>query len=157
MTAATTCVWLGREDARKAIDLWCELVPGARLVREQTFPNPAGEDYSADVYTVEIAGRPVQVMGAGNTPEHSMAMSIWLEVDDQAALDRVWDGFVAAGGKALACGWVVDPYGVHWQVLPATFPELTDPSDPARAQRVIEQVWRMGKLTFEALDEAARG
>ena len=69
-----------------------------------------------------------------------------------------------AGGDALhvslsrgPCGWLTDPFGLPWQVVPAQLPELMRDPDAARAQRVTQAIMRMGKLGIAELPRAADG
>lgn len=34
-------------------------------------------------------------------------------------LDRTWDALLAGGGRAQACGWLIDGLGPRWQIVPA--------------------------------------
>ncbi|WP_040162011.1 VOC family protein [Nigerium massiliense] len=156
MTDASTCLWFSSEDAPKAIELYTTLIPGSRVVETQQFDNEQQTDHSVSIWTIEIAGRTTHVMGADHSERFTTAHSMWLIVDDQEQLDRVWDGFLAAGGTEMQCGWIVDPFGLPWQVLPAAWERLTS-GDPARAQRVVEALWQMVRIDVAALEAAARG
>ncbi|GAB3624758.1 VOC family protein [Mariniluteicoccus endophyticus] len=156
MTTARTCLWFTPEDAEKAIDLYTSLIPETRVVETTTFENADQPDGQVRVWTLQIAGTPFQMMASARPQGFTMAHSMWLVVDDQAELDRVWDGFLAAGGNELACGWIVDPFGLQWQVLPRVWEELTS-GDQARAQRVAEALWGMVRIDVAALEAAARG
>lgn len=156
MAGLSTCLWFAPADAPKAVELYTTLIPGSKVVGEQTFTNEQQAAGEVRVWTLEIAGRPVQVMGSDGNEPFTMAHSMWLVVDDQAELDRVWDGFLAAGGKEYACGWIGDPFGVHWQVVPAAWERLTKDADPAQAQRVVEALWQMVKIDIAKLEAAAR-
>jgi len=39
--------------------------------------------------------------------------------NDQAELDRYWNALLEGGGKAQACGWLIDRFGLRWQIVPA--------------------------------------
>lgn len=49
---------------------------------------------------------------------HDAAASICVELEGQAAADRLWEALLAPGGEAIRCGWLKDRWGVHWQVIP---------------------------------------
>jgi len=36
----------------------------------------------------------------------------------QAEIDRYWNALLENGGKPQACGWIIDKYGVRWQIVP---------------------------------------
>jgi predicted 3-demethylubiquinone-9 3-methyltransferase (glyoxalase superfamily) len=77
-------------------------------------------------------------------------------VDTQEELDRVWDALVAEGGHPVACGWLVDRWGLSWQVTPRAMGELMAAGgDPAAAARVFHAMQDMVKLDIAALRAAA--
>lgn len=153
MTALNVCLWLSPDDAPKAVALWTSLIPHSRVVFEDSLSNPAAGD--PRMWQLEIAGSTVHVMGAANNVPFAMSTSMWLVVADQAELDHVWDGFLAAGGTEMACGWIVDPFGVSWQVVPEAWLRLTKTDDRAQAQRVAEALWGMIRPDVAALEAAA--
>jgi predicted 3-demethylubiquinone-9 3-methyltransferase (glyoxalase superfamily) len=42
-----------------------------------------------------------------------------------------------AGGKEVQCAWLVDKFGLSWQILPANIGQLTSNPDPIKAGRVM--------------------
>lgn len=155
MSTLSTCLWFPPEVAPQAVEFYERVVPQTRVASTQAFTNadqPGGE---VRVWTLNVAGTSVHVMGAAHAQPFTMGHSMWLVVDDQAQLDVVWDAFLEAGGQAFACGWIADPYGVMWQIVPRAWEVLTDPSDPARAQRVAEALWGMVRPDIAALEAAA--
>lgn len=156
MARASTCLWFSPEDAPKAVEFYTSVIPGSRIVSTQTFANDQQPTGQVQVWTLEVAGSTVQVMGSGGNQPFTMAHSMWLLVEDQAELDQIWDAFLAAGGKEFACGWIADRFGVHWQIVPAAWERLIS-GDQARAQRVVEALWQMIRPDIAKLEEAAQG
>src|SRR5882724_9937496 len=93
-------------------------------------------------------------MSAGPHHEFNDAISIVVPCDDQAELDRCWNALLQGGGKAQACGWLIDRFGVRWQIVPAILDELMRDKDPARSKRVTDALLRMVKLDIAALEKA---
>lgn len=52
------------------------------------------------------------------------------------------------------CGWLVDRFGVTWQVVPTALMELLSDPDPTKVQRVTEVMLQMRKLDLAALQQA---
>ena len=75
---------------------------------------------------------------------------------NQAELDRYWDALLK-GGKAEACGWVQDKYGVSWQIVPAVMDEMMNDKDPARRKVVTDALLKMIKLDIAKLQAAYAG
>jgi predicted 3-demethylubiquinone-9 3-methyltransferase (glyoxalase superfamily) len=55
------------------------------------------------------------------------------------------------------CGWLKDPFGVSWQVVPRQLNELIGGSDPAGSKRAMEAMLRQTKLDVAELEQAYRG
>lgn len=156
MPTLNTCLWFSPDIAPKAIDLYTRVIPNSRVVSMTEFDNEQEPSGKVRIWTLNIAGTPTRVMGASHSQEHTMAHSMFLLAKDQAELDAVWDGFLAAGGKEFACGWIADPFGVSWQIIPEAWGRLIE--GPAeQAQRVAEALWSMVKIDVAVLENAARG
>lgn len=152
---ASSCLWFSPDVAPKAVALYTHLIPNARVAHTQVFDNADQPSGKVQIWTLELAGGTVQIMGSAGQEQFTTAHSMWLVVDDQARLDQVWDGFLAAGGHERQCGWITDPFGVPWQVLPAVWERLTRTDDRAQAQRVVEALWQMVRIDAAALEAAA--
>jgi predicted 3-demethylubiquinone-9 3-methyltransferase (glyoxalase superfamily) len=102
-----------------------------------------------------LLGQRFQAITAGPHHEFNDAISIVVTCDDQTELDRYWNALLQ-GGTAQACGWLIDRFGLRWQIVPAALDALMRDSDPARAKRVAEALLKMVKLDIAALQQAAR-
>ena len=60
---------------------------------------------------------------------------------NQDEIDRLWSS-LSDGGKEVQCGWLVDKFGVSWQIVPANIGELMSHPDPAKAGRVMQVLFR---------------
>jgi predicted 3-demethylubiquinone-9 3-methyltransferase (glyoxalase superfamily) len=76
--------------------------------------------------------------------------------DDQEELDRYWSALLEGGGKPQACGWLIDRFGLRWQIIPAVFEEMMRDQDAARSKRVTDAMLKMVKLDIAALEKAYR-
>lgn len=135
--------------AEAAVAFYCGLLPGARRLRT-VLGGPDGPDAVLAI-EFELDGRRHLVLNAGPGAPPSMAVSFVLSCVDQAEIDRFWEA-LAEGGQPSRCGWVIDRFGVHWQVVPARMPELL--GDPRRGERVFAAMIEMGKLDLAALEAA---
>ena len=61
-----------------------------------------------------LFGQQFQAISAGPLDRFNHAISFVVLCDDQAELDRYWDGLLANGGKAEQCGWLRDRFGLCW-------------------------------------------
>jgi predicted 3-demethylubiquinone-9 3-methyltransferase (glyoxalase superfamily) len=76
------------------------------------------------------------------------------EGEDQAEADAYWDALIAGGGTPGHCGWLKDPFGVSWQVVPMPLMELLGDPDPVRAARAHAAMLTQSRLDLAAMRAA---
>ncbi len=98
-------------------------------------------------------------MGYNGGPYFTFSEGISLYVDcvDQAEVDTYWDALVTAGATPTACGWIKDPFGISWQIVPRRFMELIRDENPEKVKAVMEAMMTMVKLDVAALERAYDG
>ena len=84
----------------------------------------------------------------------SEAFSMFLDCADQKEVDEYWDKLVRAGSKPSQCGWITDPFGVSWQIVPRRFMELMRDKNPKKVKAVVDAMMTMVKLDVAALEKA---
>jgi predicted 3-demethylubiquinone-9 3-methyltransferase (glyoxalase superfamily) len=95
-------------------------------------------------------------MTAGPHDEFNDAISIVVECDDQKELDRYWKALLRRGGKPQACGWLIDRFGVRWQIVPEILVKMMGDRNRARSKRVTDAMLTMVKLDIATLEKAYR-
>jgi len=150
-----TFLWYAHE-AEEAATLYASIFPDSHVdgVWTMAADSPSGPAGSVKVVDFTLFGQPFQAMTAGAHHDFNDAISIVVSCDDQAELDRYWDALLAAGGKPQACGWLMDRYGLRWQIVPAAMDDLMSRGDPAKRKRVAEAMMKMVKLDIAALEAA---
>jgi predicted 3-demethylubiquinone-9 3-methyltransferase (glyoxalase superfamily) len=155
MSCVSTCFWFDRS-AEAAATLYTALIPNSRIVsimrHGEGAPMPAGH---AHVVDFELDGVPYRALNGGPMYKLNEAASISVSCETQAEIDKLWDALTAEGGRELACGWLVDRFGLTWQIIPSRLNEWM--SDPAAAARVVAAFMPMMKLDIATLEAAARG
>jgi predicted 3-demethylubiquinone-9 3-methyltransferase (glyoxalase superfamily) len=84
------------------------------------------------------------------------AISFYVNCENQQQVDELWDKLLQ-GGKADQCGWLVDKYGVSWQIVPTVLIEMLQDKDPVKANRVMQAMLKMIKLDIKILRQAYDG
>jgi predicted 3-demethylubiquinone-9 3-methyltransferase (glyoxalase superfamily) len=69
-------------------------------------------------------------------------------------VDEYRDKLVKAGAAPTRCGWIKDPFGLSWQIVPRRFTELIADRDPAKVKAVMEAMLTMVKLDVAELERA---
>lgn len=87
-----------------------------------------------------------------------VAEGVSLSVDcaDQAEVDALWAKFLQAGATPSQCGWIKDPFGLSWQIVPRRFTELIQDPDPKKVKAVMDAMLKMVKLDVAELERAHR-
>ncbi|HUR67983.1 MAG TPA: VOC family protein [Candidatus Thermoplasmatota archaeon] len=144
VVGVTPFLWFDK-DAEKAARFYVSLLEGSKVV-------------SATPMSVEftLAGQDFYALNGGPTYELTPAFSFFVVVKTQAEVDRLWDALTADGGKESRCGWLVDRFGVSWQIIPQRLTQLLSHKE-AKVQRAsFAAMMTMGKIDIAALDAAAK-
>src|ERR671919_411081 len=152
-----THLWYAKE-AEEAAAFYTSIFPDSRVERVWPLPveSPSGPAGSVKIVDFVLFGQHFQAMTAGPHHEFNDAISIVVLCDDQAELDRYWNALLEGGGKAQACGWLIDRFGLRWQIVPAILEEMMRDKDPARSKAVTDAMLKMVKLDIAALEKAYR-
>ena len=150
-----THLWYAKE-AEEAARFYASIFPDSRVDRVWPLPSdsPSGPAGSVKVVDFTLLGQRFQAMTAGPHHDFNDAISIVVLCDDQAELDRYWNALLEGGGKPQACGWLIDRFGLSWQIVPAVLDEMMRDSDAARSKRVADAMLKMVKLDIAALEKA---
>src|SRR5262245_8729653 len=153
-----THLWYAKE-AEEAAKFYASIFPDSRVERVTPLMSetPSGPPGSVKVVDFTLFGQRFQAISAGPHHEFNDAVSLVVLCEDQAELDRYWDALLAGGGKPQACGWLMDRFGLRWQIVPERMDEMMREGDHAQAKRVTEAMLRMVKLDIAALESAYRG
>jgi predicted 3-demethylubiquinone-9 3-methyltransferase (glyoxalase superfamily) len=104
----------------------------------------------------EVGGQEYFALNAGPEFAFTPAISMFVQCKDQEEVDYFWSRLVE-GGKESQCGWLVDKFGLSWQVIPDALPELLGDRDPKRAGRAMQAMLGMKKIDVAGLRRAADG
>jgi predicted 3-demethylubiquinone-9 3-methyltransferase (glyoxalase superfamily) len=150
-------LWYAKE-AEEAAAFYASIFPDSRVDRVTPLlsDSPSGPPGSVKVVDFTLFGQRFQAMSAGPLDPFNHAVSLVVVCDDQAELDRYWDALLK-GGKAEACGWLQDKYGVSWQIVPAVMVEMMSDKDPVRSKRATDAMLKMVKLDIAKLQAAYAG
>ena len=118
--------------------------------------SPSGPPGSVKVVDFTLLGQRFQAMTAGPHHEFNDAVSMVVLCEDQAELDRYWNRLLEDGGKPQACGWLIDRFGLRWQIVPAVLEKMMQDKDPARSKKATDAMMQMVKLDIAALEKAYR-
>jgi predicted 3-demethylubiquinone-9 3-methyltransferase (glyoxalase superfamily) len=107
--------------------------------------------------TFELLGQTYIAMNGGPSFTFAQGFSLMVQVDTQAEIDRMWTALTENGGKESRCGWLVDKFGMSWQIIPRQLGGLLGNSDRAKAGRAMKAMMGMQKLDLGELQAAFDG
>jgi predicted 3-demethylubiquinone-9 3-methyltransferase (glyoxalase superfamily) len=151
-------LWYARE-AEEAAQFYTSIFPDSRVDQVTTMQSesPSGPPGSVKVVDFTLFGQRFAAMTAGPHDDFNDAISMVVQCADQAEVDRYWDALLQGGGKPQACGWLIDRFGLRWQVVPTVLLEMMGDRDAARSKRVTDAMLKMVKLDIATLKKAYSG
>ena len=148
MQKITPFLWLNG-DIEEAVAHYTSIFPRTKVL--STSRGPTGSWMTA---TIEIEGQQLILFGGDATYKLSPAASLYVHCETQAEVDRLW-ARLTEGGSESRCGWLVDRFGLSWQIIPSILPELLGHRDREKARRALNAMMKMNKLDIAALERAA--
>jgi predicted 3-demethylubiquinone-9 3-methyltransferase (glyoxalase superfamily) len=158
MDKVTPCLWFDGT-AQQAAEFYASLIPNSRIkaIHRAAAETPSGPKGMVLTVDFELGGRSFIGLNGGADFTFNEAISMSVDCDDQAEVDRLWEALLADGGEESVCGWLKDRFGLSWQIIPRRLPELLSSPDAGVAQRVMEAMLQMVKIDVAALERAAEG
>jgi predicted 3-demethylubiquinone-9 3-methyltransferase (glyoxalase superfamily) len=140
----------------EAITLYTSIFKDAKILKSTRVPQGMpGAGEKLFTATFQLAGQQFMGMDWAGGAAFNESISLFVTCQTQEEVDHYWDALTADGGKEIQCGWLVDKFGVSWQICPAILPELMSSTQPGVAQRVSQAMMKMVKLDIAGLEAAA--
>lgn len=151
------CIWFG-DRAEEAANFYLSIFPGSKLIEASRYGPGMHMPEGTFLYgRVMLGDNEFGLLNGGMEVPASQLVSLFVNAEGQEEVDRLWNGLLEGGGKELNCGWVLDRYGVHWQIVPTEFTQMMSSPDKAAAARATAAMLKMVKLDLAALRKAFRG
>jgi predicted 3-demethylubiquinone-9 3-methyltransferase (glyoxalase superfamily) len=148
-------LWYSKE-AEEAARFYASVFPDSRVdhVTSLMSESPSGPPGSVIVVDFTVLGQRFQAISAGPHQDFNDAISMVVLCDDQAEIDQYWNALLEGGGEEQACGWLIDRFGLRWQIVPTVLDEMMHDGDPARSKKVTDVLLKMVKLDIAELQNA---
>ncbi|MGO8971888.1 MAG: VOC family protein [Myxococcaceae bacterium] len=157
MTTSITTFLTYDTQAEEAAKLYTSLF-GGKI--KETKRYPAGGPRAAGPIlslTFELLGQTYIALNGGPSFTFAQGFSLMVQVDTQAEIDRLWNKLTENGGQEVQCGWLVDKFGVSWQIVPKQLSEMLSDKDIAKSGRAMKAMMGMRKLDLAKLQSAFDG
>ena len=144
----TPFLWFDGQ-AEAAARHYLSLFPNSRLLSVNPLPSGPGE--GAALAEFELEGLKFTALDGGPMYQLTPAVSFVVSCESQEEIDHYWYGLLEGGGTEQQCGWLVDCFGLSWQIVPAELPELLERAP----EQVMEALLGMVKIDLGRLRAAA--
>ncbi|MGE0813846.1 MAG: VOC family protein [Vicinamibacterales bacterium] len=101
-----------------------------------------------------VGGQVFMGYNGGSYFSFSEGFSLHVDCEDQREVDEYWDKLVQAGATPTACGWIKDPFGLSWQIVPRRFTDMVRDENPRKVKAVMDAMMTMVKLDVAELERA---
>jgi predicted 3-demethylubiquinone-9 3-methyltransferase (glyoxalase superfamily) len=152
------CLWFDGV-AEEAAQFYTALIPDSRIesIDRSAADNPSGAKGTVLAVNFTLAGHSYIALNGGPDFKFNEAISLSIDCESQAEVDRYWYALLADGGEESVCGWLKDKYGLSWQVIPRQLPRMLASRDRAAAERAMQAMLKMVKIDIVELERAYNG
>jgi len=153
MQKITPCLWFDN-NAEEAVQFYTSKFKDSKIQNVSHYteegPMPAGT-----VLTISflLHGQEFLALNGGPVFKFSQAISFVVNCDTQEEIDHLWD-HLSAGGETQQCGWLIDKFGVTWQIVPRVLDEYMLDKNPDKVRSVTKAMLQMVKLDIAELKKA---
>jgi len=123
---------------------------------DSAVPSSAGPSGGATMASFRLAGQDFMGLNGGPMYAFTPAISLFVSCEGQEEVDYLWDR-LCDGGSPSRCGWLVDRFGLSWQIIPTALGRLMGDPDAERAGRVMQAMLAMTKIEVAGLQAAYDG
>jgi len=150
MNKITPFLWFN-DNAEAAADFYLTVFPASRKLNElrcnEAGPLPVG---ALLVLDLELNGQKITFINGGPGHPQTDAFSLSVQCATQSEIDTYWQQLTSNGGSEIACGWLKDKFGLHWQIVPENLFDYV--STPGGMRAMMQMI----KMDIATLQQAAK-
>jgi predicted 3-demethylubiquinone-9 3-methyltransferase (glyoxalase superfamily) len=147
----TPFLWFN-DNAEEAMNFYCSIFKNSKPGTVSRAPD--GKAFSV---TFNLEGQEFYAMNGGPHYKLTPAFSIFVNCENQEEVDELWNKLISDGGKESRCGWLVDKFGLSWQIIPKLLGQLMGDKDREKANRAIQAMLQMSKIDCKLMQDAFDG
>jgi predicted 3-demethylubiquinone-9 3-methyltransferase (glyoxalase superfamily) len=155
MLKAYACIW-SNKSAAEMVKFYKSIFKGTKVGKFSYWgKNPMGvKEGSVLTAHVTILGQKLMLLNGYADMSFNESISFAVPCKTQREIDNYWKKLTASGGKAVECGWLIDKFGVRWQIAPADFDKWNTTKNKAKKEAMMVEMWKMKKLDIKKLKAA---
>lgn len=156
MSNAYICIWSDKS-AAEMVKFYKSVFKGTKVGKFSYWgKNPMGvKEGSVLTAHLTVLGQKIMLLnGHMDQPFTNNAFSFVVPCKTQREIDTYWKKLTTGGGQPVACGWLVDKFGLRWQIVPAAFDKWNTTKNKAKKEAMMFEMWKMTKLDIKKLKAA---
>ncbi len=155
MVKAYACIW-SNESAAEMVKFYRSVFKGTKVGKYSYWgKNPMGvKEGSVLTAHITILGQKLMLLNGHMEKTFNESVSFVVPCKSQREIDTYWKKLTAGGGAPVQCGWLIDKFGVRWQIVPAQFDKWNTTKNKAKKEAVMAEVMKMTKLETKKLQAA---
>lgn len=155
MNKIYACIW-SNDKATEMAKFYKSIFKDTKIGKTSFWgSNPMGvKEGSVLTIHLTLLGQKIMLLNGYSKMEFNDSISFVVPCKTQREIDTYWKKLISGGGKAVQCGWLIDKYGVRWQITPADFDKWNVSKNKKKTEAVTRAMWQMVKLDIKKLKEA---
>jgi predicted 3-demethylubiquinone-9 3-methyltransferase (glyoxalase superfamily) len=154
MPKIQTFIWFD-DKAEEAVNFYVSLFKDSKVTNVTKMDPSVPPQGKAMILAFTLDGQEFLALNGGpGVVTGNGPLSLFVNCETQEEIDRYWNA-LKDGGKEIQCGWLVDRYGITWQVVPTLLGKLMTDPDKGKVKRVTQAMMKMIKLDIAGLKRAA--
>jgi predicted 3-demethylubiquinone-9 3-methyltransferase (glyoxalase superfamily) len=146
--------------AQQAIDFYTKVFKNSNVGNIVRYGDNEAPDAKGTIKQASFVLEGEHFIAMDSAHKHEFAFSegcsLLVNCADQAEMDYFVDS-LSADPDAIQCGWIKDPFGVSWQIVPAEMDTMMANSDAETLDRVTKAMLSMKRLNLAELKKAQAG
>lgn len=154
MQKIVPCFWFDN-NLEEAFKFYKSVFKDNAIINVTRVPGgPGGETVVGDM---TLFGQQFKGLQGGPLFQFNESISFYVNCDSQEEVDEYWNKLTSNGGKESMCGWLKDPFGVSWQIIPTKMFKLIGDKDREKAGRAMAAMMTMKKIDLHKIEAAFNG
>lgn len=155
MLKAYACIW-SNKSAAEMVKFYKSVFKGTKVGKYSYWgKNPIGvKEGSVLTAHITVLGQKLMLLNGYVDVPFNESVSFVVPCKTQREIDTYWKKLSADGGKPVQCGWVIDKFGVRWQICPVDFDKWNTSKNTAKKEAMTNAMCSMTKLDIKKLKAA---
>ena len=155
MNKTYICIW-SNKSAAEMVKFYKSIFKGTRVGKFSYWgKNPMGVKVGSVLTAhLTILGQKIMLLDGHQNMPFNESISLVVPCKTQKEINYYWKKLISGGGKPVACGWLIDKFGIRWQIVPMQFDKWNTSKNSKKKEAMMVEMWKMQKLDIRKLQKA---